>query len=173
MNEKIVCEVLLKSYKDLETLCEVCDHKTMSLALNNNTDIFSTIESMNKYYIEKLAYCNIKVIIDEAILKIGHCDELKYLYFQGLKYQDLIDIIELKTYTKFGKDWEYRNPENTLVNRVRTQKKKLYNYLIRRYGIEKLFDLLKDSKTLIYRYEMLLKNKQIKFSKAFILKEQQ
>lgn len=175
MDGKKICEVLLKSYKDLETLAEICDTKMLSWALKQNTNIFKTIEYMNNIYIEKIAYCNLKVIIDEAILRIGHCEELKYVYFQGVKYNELENIIEMTTYTLNGKVFEYRNKTNAFINRVRTQRKNFYNYLTRRYDFEKIFNIMKDSKTLMHRYNTILAyKKQINnFGKVYKLKEQQ
>lgn len=160
MNEKIVCEVLLRSYKDLEALCEIADQKILSWALKQNADMFQTIERMNKCINEKIAYYNIKVLIDEAIKNIGHCEELKYNFLKGISSTKLENIIELKTYEYKGQVCEYKNKRNAFVNRIRTQKKNLFNYILRTNNHEKLFNLIKDSGTLMHRYNTILKRKK-------------
>jgi len=140
--EEIICEVLLNSYKDLERFSSICDKSILRCAINSHTrSVYSAFDIIADIMDEKNMYCNIKVILDEAINKLKRNTELKYRYIWDCRIIDMQEMLGVK--------------KNTLYIRIIRQKKRLFTFLQRKYTTEQLFDLIKDSKVLMKRYRRL------------------
>ena len=141
-SKELLCEVLLNSYKDLEHLCKICDKAILKCAIKSHQrDVYEAFDMIATLMDEKKMYCNIKVILDEAISKLKRNIELKYRYVWGCRITDMEEMFGVK--------------ENTLCNRIIRQKNKLFIYLQRKYTAEQLLDLIKGSRLLMKAYRRL------------------
>lgn len=139
MNEKIICEVMLKSYKYLEAMCDQVEAKAIICALGSrNKDVFECAERLIQLNNEKITYCNIKVIIDEALNSISRNDELKAYYIDGEFYKDIAQREKIT--------------ERTFFYRLKKQKKLLFEAIQEKYDTECLFELVRGSRWLFDRY---------------------
>lgn len=144
MNEKVICEVMLYAYKDLEAHCKKIDEKALRVALASmNRDVHESADEIIRLTDEKIAYCNTKVIIDEALKGIGRHAELKAFYIDGVDYKD---IIQREAITERG-----------FFHRLRKQKEKLYQYILDNHKGQDLLAMISDSKWLSGEYIALLK----------------
>ena len=142
MESKVVCEVLLNSYKHLEKLCKRCDEAVLTLATNSyNNDIFEVFDMIAKFSNQKNVYCNIKLVIDKAISKLKKNTELKYRYILGLRNIEIQKMLGLT--------------QPVVTKRINSQKEKLFEYLQNKYTEEQLFDFIKDSIPLMEQYRRL------------------
>lgn len=143
MNEKIVCEVMLYAYKALEDRCEKLDDKVLRVALGSmNRGVFESTNEILKLTDEKITYCNIKVIIDEALNKIGRNDEVKAYHIDGEYYKDIIAREEIS--------------EKTYFRRLKKQRAKLYKAITDKYDGEYLAGLIRESKWLMEQYHKII-----------------
>ncbi len=143
MNENIVCEVMLYAYKDLEKRCENLDCKVERVALASmNKDVYQSIETICKLTDEKITYCNIKVIIDEALNKIGKNAELKALHIDGEHYKDIIQREAIN--------------ERTFYRRLKRQRELLCKAILKQYAVDYLVALIRESKWLMKQYYKII-----------------
>lgn len=143
MNEKIVCEVMLFAYKDLEKQCEKVEAQALRFALGSrNRDVFESVETLLKLTDEKIAYCNIKVIIDEALKSIGRNVELIDYYINGLDYKAIIE--REKIY------------ERMFFRRIKRQKELLCKAILKQYDVDYLFAMIRESEWLTKQYQTTL-----------------
>ena len=139
MNEKIICEVMFNAYKDLERLCNKAEERAWRVALGSiNNDVLTVAEKIIRLNNEKIAYCNIKVIIDEAVKNIGKSAELKAYYIDGLTLEVIAEREDIATSTLHGK--------------VERQLKKACEYITSNYDGDFLAGLIMDSKWLMVKY---------------------
>lgn len=137
MKRKVVCKTLLYEYRNLERYCEIVDSKLWRCGRTSmNKNVYEAVDSLIKLNNEKIAYCNIKVIIDEATSDKA---ELKAIYIDGQDFATLEAVTGLS--------------QRTIFRKLAKQKERLYSYLINKYGFEYLFDLISDSKILLNKYK--------------------
>ena len=140
--EELICECILNSYKDLERLCDICDKTILKYAIKSHgNDIYKAFDVITSLMNEKNIYCNIKVILDDAINRLKNNTELKQRYVFGVRIMDMQEVFGLK--------------ENTIVKRIKRQKEKLFSCLQSKYSFEQLYDFIKNSKYLMNRYRRL------------------
>lgn len=139
MNEKVVCEVMLYAYKELEERCKKLDDKVVRVALaSRSNDVYESAERIYKLTDEKISYCNIKVIIDEALNKIGRNDEVKAYHIDGEYYKDIIAREEIS--------------ERCYMSRLQRQRAKIYKVITEKYDSEYLAELIRASGWLLSQY---------------------
>jgi hypothetical protein len=144
MNDRAICEVMLYAYKDLERMCDTVEAQVWRVALGSiNNNVYDTAEKIIRLNNEKIAYCNIKVIIDEALKQMKRCDEIKAYHIDGLYYKD---VIKQEAYT-----------ERTYWRRLQRQREKLYQIIIDSNKAEDLQAIISDSRWLTGRYNDILK----------------
>lgn len=143
--EDIMCETLLTSYRDLEALSDKVDGRMLRYGLysaNLDTDFFNVFDKMTGLINEKSAYCNIKVLIEEACAEITSSTELQHKYLLGYKNEDIIK--------KFGLS------ARTFFRKVQRQKEKVFFVMKNRQSRTQLFDLISSSKALTKRFDLLI-----------------
>lgn len=143
--EDIMCETLLNSYMDLEALCDKVDERMLRYGLysaNFHTDIFNVFDKMTGLINEKIAYCNIKVLIEEACAEITSSTELQHKYLLGYKNEDIIK--------KFGLNIR------TFFRKMQRQKEKVFFVMKNRQSKKQLFDLISSSTALTKRFDLLI-----------------
>jgi len=139
MNENIVCEVMLYTYKDLERMCEKVERQALKFALaSRNRDVFESANKLLSLTDEKIAYCNIKVIVDEALNKIGRSNEVKAYHIDGEYYKDIMAREEIS--------------ERTYLRRLKRQRAKLYEAITDKHDSEYLAGLIRASGWLLSLY---------------------
>nr|DAG81684.1 MAG TPA: hypothetical protein [Caudoviricetes sp.] len=139
MNKTILCEVMLRSYKDLEAKCELIESRAVRYALSSmNKDIYTCAETLLSLNNEKITLCNVKVVVDEAVKNIGRNAELKAFYLDGTHYMDIIQQEHMSLRTFF--------------RRAKIQKERLCEAIQERYSDECLFELVRGSRWLFDRY---------------------
>ena len=144
MNEKVVCEVMLYSYKELEERCKKLDDRVLSVALRSiNKDVYESVEMICELTDEKIAYCNIKVIIDEALNKIGRNDEVKAYHIDGELCKDIIAREKIS--------------ERAYFHRIKRQRAKLYEAITDKNDSEYLAGLIRASRWLLSEYNKAFK----------------
>lgn len=144
MNNEALCDVMLKSYKYLETKCKMIEYQAWKCALNSqNSDAYQCAETLIKLNREKLTYCNVKVIIDEALNKIGRNTELKDYYIYGVYYKNTMirENISRRTY----------------YYRLDKQKQLLFNAIKEKYDDDVLLETLCGSRWLFNMYNKAVK----------------
>lgn len=131
-------------YRDLERKCNDVDDLMLRTAkASYNGDIFKIFDKMTSFIIEKNTYCNIKVIIDETIKEMDKSAELKLRYIIGLKNKDIADKCNIG--------------ERTLYRHLETQIEDLSSRILNKYGELKLYDIISNSKWLMNKYKLFLK----------------
>lgn len=142
MDGQAICEVMLNAYKDLEEKCKGIDYKILKEAQRSmRADIYDTFDRVANLINEKIAYCNVKVIIDEAIEKIGDNQYIKGVYILNKTITETAEAHCIKTVEAFAL--------------YEKQKKAVYRAILDAYSTEKLFDIISDSKWLVGRYRAL------------------
>jgi hypothetical protein len=143
MNDKVICEVLLYGYKELERRCEVIDIQVLRIALaSRNNDVYESAERIFKLTDEKICYCNAKVIIDEAVKKMKKCDELKAFHIQGLQSKEIAEQEGILV--------------ATVLKRLQRQRDKLYQIIIDSNQSKDLQAIINTSRWLTSRYNTII-----------------
>ena len=146
MDGVIVCKTMLYSYKDLEQKCKEVDETLLRIGYTSyNANVFETFDKMANLMVEKIAYCNIKFIIDEAITKMKKSTELKYFHISGIDYKDIV-----------GK---YNINQRTLFRRLKRQRDSLTKNILSQYEVVDLFNIISDSKWLMNKYREFIAGK--------------
>ena len=144
MNGEAITETLLIAYKDLERYCDLVEHKVNKcIARSMFGDIYEAFDTMVKLTNEKIAYCNCKVIIDEA-LKGMTATELKLRYIKGLTIEQTAEAT--------GQN------ERTICRKVRSQKERLMLRILNEYKQEFLLQMIQDSPNLKRIYKRACEN---------------
>lgn len=144
MDSRIICEVMLYAYKELEDKCKKIDYKVLRVALGSRSnDVFESADRIYKLTDEKIAYCNTKVILDEAFKQMKRCDEIKAFHIQGLQCKDIAE--------------QYNINVNLVCKRLVRQREKLYQTIIENNKAEDLQAIISDSGWLAGRYNATLK----------------
>lgn len=139
--EDIMCETLLISYKDLERMCKRVDAFILNYG-NQLASIFNVFDKMTDLINEKIAYCNIKVLIEEAFAVTEKNIELQYKYLLGYKNEDIIKKFELS--------------ERTFFRKIKKQKEQIFCEIKKRHSNKQLFDLISSSKELTMQFDYLI-----------------
>ena len=136
MNGQTICEVMLYSYKDLEEKCNGIEYKIRKQCEKSmHTSIYDTFDRVVLLINEKIAYCNVKVIIDEAVAKIGDGKAIKEHYCLGRDLKRIADEHSLKV------------PQ--VVELIEKQKHEVIMAILRAYSPRRLFDIISDSRWLV------------------------
>lgn len=139
MNDKVICKVMLSAYKDLEKMCNRVEERAWRCALGSiHNDVKEVADKIIQLNNEKIAYCNVKVIIDEAIKGIGRSTEIKGYYIDGLS---TLDIIKQEQIT-----------EEAYRKRIERQRERLYQFIMDNYNREFLSSIIEDSYWLKNKY---------------------
>lgn len=143
MDGKAICEAMLYTYAELESLCNLCDKVIYKKAVHSaGQDAHKVYAVIQKYMNEKIAYCNTKVIIDEALNELKRADELKAFHFEGLSLNEIAD--------RYGID------ATLSASRVTNQRQHLCRHILKKYSAEKLLDVICDSSILMSKYRKRL-----------------
>lgn len=135
MDGQTICEVMLHSYKDLEERCNGLEYKTRRLCERSmHAGIHDTFTKAVSLINEKIAYCNVKVIIDKAVGKIGDSKALQDYYFKG---RDVKSI---------ARDYGLTAPK--AVELIEKQRQCVFKAILTAYSTEKLLDIISDSRWL-------------------------
>ncbi len=139
MDGNIICKTMLYAYKDLERKCKRVDNELLRVGVNSySRHILEAFDKMANLIQEKRAYCNVKVIIDEAIKETQNIEELKNYHILGISIKDIAIRFDIK--------------ENTIIKRLIRQEKKLFEAILKKYEDIKLFKIIADSKWLMNKY---------------------
>lgn len=144
MNDEVILKVFLQAYKDLETKCKVVEIQSLRVAFaSRNKDVYECVETIIALNNQKITYCNVKVLIDDAISHIGRISEIKAYYLDAEDYKDIIKRINIT--------------ERQLFGRIKRQRIEMLRYIKTQYDTEFLTGLISGS-----RWLMSLYNKEIK-----------
>lgn len=144
MDGNIICKTLLYAYKDLEWKSKMVDKELLKVAVRSaSRPIYEAFDKCANLLMEKQAYCNIKVIIDEAIKETNGVEELKYRYVDGLK---LCEIAEKVNYSI-----------QCVETRSISQCDKLFETMLNKYGSRKMLEQIAKSRWLKYKYIEFIK----------------
>lgn len=139
MDGKAICEVMIYSYAEFEKLCDLCDKIVYKKATKSmGQDAHKVYDVIRRYMNEKIAYCNSKVIIDDALNEMKRTDELKAFHFEGLSGEKIAE--------------RYGIEPMQAIARVQVQRKYLIEHILKKYSAEKLLDIICDSGILMSRY---------------------
>ena len=137
--DKAVCRVMIYSYKELEDRCEAVDKAIYNTAIHsafkNTIETYKDIERLTR---EKIAYINVKVIIDQAIATLKRKYELEQHHIKGITIEQIAITLNIKSHT--------------IQRRVELQREKLYEAILNTHSGEKLLDVICDSQWLMNRY---------------------
>ena len=137
MDAKIICKTMICVYKELEKRCELIDDTVIRRAVNSaHRNIYETVDELIDLINEKRTYCNVKVIIDEALEKMSDKSAIEK-YILGVNIKDI------------EKDF---NSERTMYRHLSKQKEELYQIIINKYEIDKLIEIISDSNWLMNKY---------------------
>jgi methylphosphotriester-DNA--protein-cysteine methyltransferase len=135
MDGQTICEVMLYSYKDLEEKCNGLEYKIRRLCERSmHAGIHDTFSKAVTLINEKIAYCNVKVIIDEAVEKIGDSKALKEYYFKNRDIKAIAYAQSLKV--------------AQAVELIEKQEQAVYKAILKAYSTERLLDIISDSRWL-------------------------
>ena len=138
-----VCEVMLYAYMQLEHRCEIIDKDIYRTAVHSAfKDTMGVVKDIERLTAEKIAYINVKVIIEKATARLKHSYELKQHHFNGLKIEQIA--------TTLGGNIK------TIACRIRRQREKLYKEILKEYSAEELLNIISDSQWLMRRYRSAL-----------------
>lgn len=144
MDDKIVCKVMWYSYKGLEDRCELLDKDIRNTAIRsafkNTMEVVGEIERLTA---EKIAYINVKVIIDEALRSLNRRYEIVQHDIKGKTLEQITTELNAK--------------KNTIDSRLTRQRVKLYEAILERYSGEELLNIICDSPWLMNKYRKELK----------------
>ena len=141
---RAICEVMLYAYIQLEHRCERIDNDIYRIAVksafNNTMEVVKEIEQLTA---EKIAYINVKVIIDRATDRLKQSYELKQYHCNGIKIQEIATTVGMK--------------EKSICTRLVRQRAKLYDEILKEYSTEELLNIIGDSQWLMRRYKQAIK----------------
>ena len=143
MNGEVICEVMLYAYKELEVRCCIVEDKILRVAVSSMTmDTYQAVEKLFALNNEKIAYINIKVIIEEALQQMRNKSVLVAHYIHG------------KSYGEIARKLNVTERDIELV--IARQRLKVLRIILKRYSIETLFNIISDSKWLRHKYSQLI-----------------
>lgn len=144
MEREFVCEFLLNIYKDLELSCEHIDKSILNYAVHSkNANINIIFNKMVELTQEKIACCNIKVLIEEACAELGSDTELQYRYLLGYKYEDIKKIFGIS--------------KRTVYRRIEEQKKDLFFIIKQKQNNIQLFNLIASSQMIMRKFNEFIR----------------
>ena len=142
MESKVVCKTMLYEYRNLEKYCDNVDGQLWRCGMKSrNINVYEAVDRLVKLNNEKIAYCNIKVIIDEAFEALPEKYELKAYYIDGVEFAKL--------------EAETGIQAKSLFRRLEKQRNALCLNILSRYDFDYLFGLISDSRILLSRYRQL------------------
>lgn len=148
MDQKIICKVMLYSYKYLIKKCEAVDEEIMKCGLVSfHTGIYSSFDKIVKLMNEKIAYCNIKVMVDKTLAEMKNKEAIEKYHILGISLKDLVNDF---------------NSERTMFRHLEKQREEFCKRLLAKNDEKKLVEIISDSKWLIYLYNEILKLKKQK-----------
>ena len=137
--DKDICEVMLYAYNQLEHRCEGIDRDIKRTAVKSALrDTMETVNDIDRLIAEKIAYINVKVIIDKAMGSLKHSYELKQYHFNGAKIEQIATTLGETT--------------NAINRRLQRQRAKLYEAMLKDHRAEELLNIIGDSQWLMRRY---------------------
>ena len=140
MDHKIICKTMLYSYKDLEEQCKSVDNLILRQAIaSKNRSTEEAFERIMDLTNEKIAYCNIKVIIDEAVAEMKNNAELKSYYILGWSIKKIEEQFNLL--------------RQTLEWRLTKQREELYKIILSKHNGPELIEIMSDSWFLMKKYK--------------------
>lgn len=144
MDGRVICKVMLCSYRGLESKCDRIDKDIYNTAVHsafkNTVETYKDIEQLTR---EKIAYINVKVIIDQALANLNRTYEIVQHHIKGVSIAQIA--------TTLGAT------DNTIERRAYRQRVKLYDEILKEYSAEELLDIICDSGWLWGRYKKELK----------------
>lgn len=140
MDGRVVCRVMIFSYRELEHRCELIDkaiyNTAVRSAFKNTMESYKEVERLIQ---EKIAYINVKVIIDQALHKVGKVYEIEQHHIAGVSVEKLAEQLKSNT--------------NTIEHRLCRKREKLYRHILNVYSGEQLLDIICSSHWLMNRYK--------------------
>lgn len=144
MDGRVICRVMIYAYRELESRCAGIDKVIYNTAIHsafkNTMETYNEIERLTR---EKIAYINVKVIIDQALASTKNKYELMLHHIDGVS---IVDIAE-----------QLGASDTAIDRRVLRQRAKLYDTILNIYSGEELLDIIGDSGWLMHRYKQELK----------------
>lgn len=144
MDGRIVCRVMLYSYAALVEKCEVIDkhiyNTAVRSAFKNTVETYKEIERLTS---EKIAYINVKVIIDQAMGALKRAYELEQHHLKGKTIEQIATALNTK--------------DKTVARRIDRQRAKLYEVMLNHHSAEDLLDIIYDSEWLMNKYKREIK----------------
>lgn len=142
--DKAICRVMLYSYPMLEHKCEEIDKDIYNTAIRSAfKNTMATYKDIERLTNEKIAYINVKVIIEHGISLLTSNYEIKQHHLKGVSLTDLAQALGAS--------------EIAVRDRIRRQRARLYERVLSVYKTEELLDILCNSNWLMSRYKRELK----------------
>ena len=144
MDDKVICRVMFYSYTMLEDKCECIDKDIYCMAVHSAfKNTMATYQAIERLTNEKIAYINVKVIIDKGIRNLKRNYELVQHHFNGVTIDELAQRLGTTV--------------RAMTARVKRQREKLYEEILKEHKAEELIDILYQSYWLMHRYKRELK----------------
>ena len=146
MDGRVICRAMIYSYRELEQRCKRIDiiiyNTAIHSAFKNTMETYKEIERLTR---EKIAYINVKVIIDQALVLLKGKYEFEQHHIKGESVEQIATTLNVK--------W------HTVETRLIRQRAKLYENILKRYSGEELLDIICDSGWLMSLYKRELRQK--------------
>ena len=145
--DKAICSVMIYSYKGLEKRCDLIDKNIYNTAVRsafrNTVEVYKEIEQLTR---EKIAYINVKVIIDQSLATLKCRYEITQHHIKGEGIEQIATTLNVK--------------RKIIDKRLQRQRTKLYEAILNTYSAEELLNIIYDSDWLMNRYKSELKQQQ-------------
>ena len=142
--EDAMCEAFLNIYSKIDTLIMAINKQVMSLCCYSyNRNIFTVYNKVIKLINEKRSYAVIKRIVDNAFANVKNNLELQYRYKLNYSYDNIIKTFGIK--------------ENYCATKLCRQRRKIFEYIQKRYSLIQMLNIAFSSGTIMQRYKVNLK----------------
>ena len=144
MEAKLVCKVMLFSYRELEKRCDLIDRAIYTTAIRSAfRDTWEAYKEIEQLTREKVAYINTKVVIDQALATVKKKYELEQYHINGISIEKLAE--------------EFNVNRNIIEHRLCRQREKLYKAMLNIYSGGELLNIICDSGRLKDKYKQAVK----------------
>lgn len=138
--DKAICRVMIYSYRGLENRCDTIDKALYNTAVRSAfKDTWETYKEMERLTREKVAYINVKVVIDQALIALKRKYEIEQYHIHGVSREQLAERLNTNL--------------NTIDKRLARERAKLYEAILNRYSGEELLSIICDSEWLMNSYK--------------------
>lgn len=140
--EDAMCEAFLSIYSKIDTLIMAIDKQVLSLCSHSyNRNIFAVYDKVIKLINEKRSYAVIKRIVDNAFAVNINNVELRYKYKLNYSVADIERIMDT----------------SSCSHKIIRQRKKIFDYIQKRYSLIQMLNIAFSSGTIMQRYKVNLK----------------